>query len=313
MTVTIDGSAGITTPGVTDTGNLSVTGTSSLTGAVTQTGSSTAASFIPTGSSVPTNGMYLSAANTVNIATNSTNQVAISSTGIVTGTAGNLMLIQGTSVSTATTSFTASISGTTMTVTAVASGTIAVGQVITGTGVTAGTVITALGTGTGSTGTYTVSASQTVASTTITIVGLDFLNIPSWVKRITISWKGVSTSGTSLPVIQLGTGGTPTYTTTGYVGGSVNQVGTFTSFTNGFGIFNAITAANIMTGMFTLTLQDSSTNSWVCSHSIVNTAGSNASYGDGYVSLSGTLTAVRNTTTNGTDTFDAGSINIQYE
>lgn len=65
-------------------------------------------------------------------------------------------------------SVTGSISGTTLTVTAVANGSLAVGQVITGTGVTAGTRITALGTGTGGTGTYTVSASQTVASTAIT-------------------------------------------------------------------------------------------------------------------------------------------------
>lgn len=63
---------------------------------------------------------------------------------------------------------TGSISTTTLTVSAVTSGTIMVGQVISGTGVTAGTFITAFGTGTGGTGTYTVSASQTVASTAIT-------------------------------------------------------------------------------------------------------------------------------------------------
>jgi hypothetical protein len=63
---------------------------------------------------------------------------------------------------------TASIAGTTMTVSAVVSGAFAVGRVISGTGVTAGTSITALGTGTGGIGTYTVSQSQTVASTTIT-------------------------------------------------------------------------------------------------------------------------------------------------
>lgn len=63
---------------------------------------------------------------------------------------------------------TGSISGTTLTVTGVASGTLAVGTYITGTGITAGTNITALGTGTGGVGTYTVSASQTVSSTTIT-------------------------------------------------------------------------------------------------------------------------------------------------
>ncbi len=66
--------------------------------------------------------------------------------------------------------FTGSISGTTMTVTAVTSGTIKVGSGVTGTGVTVPTYITALGTGTGGTGTYIVDASQTVASTTLTSV-----------------------------------------------------------------------------------------------------------------------------------------------
>ena len=65
-------------------------------------------------------------------------------------------------------SFTASISGTTMTVTGTPVGTLAVGQIINGEGVTAGTAITALGTGTGAAGTYTVSVSQTVASTAMT-------------------------------------------------------------------------------------------------------------------------------------------------
>jgi hypothetical protein len=64
--------------------------------------------------------------------------------------------------------YTGSISGTTLTVTAVSTGTLIVGQTISGTGVTSGTTITALGTGTGGTGTYTVSVSQTVSSTTLT-------------------------------------------------------------------------------------------------------------------------------------------------
>lgn len=65
---------------------------------------------------------------------------------------------------------TGSISGTTLTITAVSAGALAIGSTITGTGVTAGTRITAFGTGTGGAGTYTVSASQTVSSTTITDV-----------------------------------------------------------------------------------------------------------------------------------------------
>jgi hypothetical protein len=68
----------------------------------------------------------------------------------------------------ATVSFTGSISGTTLTAGAPTLGTIAVGQTYLGTGVTPGTYITALGTGTGGAGTYTVNFSQTVASTTMT-------------------------------------------------------------------------------------------------------------------------------------------------
>ena len=63
--------------------------------------------------------------------------------------------------------FTGSISGTTLTVTAVASGSIVVGQKLVGTGITAGTTVTGYGSGSGLTGTYTVSASQTVSSTEI--------------------------------------------------------------------------------------------------------------------------------------------------
>ena len=64
--------------------------------------------------------------------------------------------------------FTGSISGSTLTITAATNGVLALGSYISGTGVTAGTYITAYGTGTGGAGTYTVSVSQTVSSTTIT-------------------------------------------------------------------------------------------------------------------------------------------------
>lgn len=61
-------------------------------------------------------------------------------------------------------SFTGSISTTTLTVSAVTSGTITVGQTVVGAGVAQGTLITALGSGTGGTGTYAVGISQTVGS-----------------------------------------------------------------------------------------------------------------------------------------------------
>jgi hypothetical protein len=73
-------------------------------------------------------------------------------------------------------SFTASISGTTMTVSAVAAGNIATNQFIFGTGVVPGTYITALGTGGGGPGTYTVSTAQTVAAEALKSYGPDLVS-----------------------------------------------------------------------------------------------------------------------------------------
>ena len=72
---------------------------------------------------------------------------------------------------------TGSISGTTLTVTAVTSGTLYLGQTIQGTGIAANTMIVSFGTGSGGAGTYTISSSQTVGSTTI--YALNFTQIPS--------------------------------------------------------------------------------------------------------------------------------------
>ena len=73
---------------------------------------------------------------------------------------------------------TATIAGTVMTVSAVASGVLHVGQTISGAGVTLGTIITALGTGTGGVGTYTISVASTVA-VGVTMYGLNFSVLPS--------------------------------------------------------------------------------------------------------------------------------------
>lgn len=86
---------------------------------------------------------------------------------------------------------TGSITSTTLTVTAVTSGTLYVGQTIQGTGVTALTIITALGTGSGGAGTYTVSTSQTVSSTTL--YGLNFSQMPTS--------DGAFTGGTNVDIV----------------------------------------------------------------------------------------------------------------
>jgi len=86
---------------------------------------------------------------------------------------------------------TGSIAGTTLTVTAVTSGTLAAGMTIQGAGVTANTIITALGTGTGGAGTYTVNFSQTIASRTL--YGLNWSVLPST--------DGAFTGGTNVDIV----------------------------------------------------------------------------------------------------------------
>lgn len=148
-----------------------------------------------------------------------------------------------------------------------------------------------------------------VASTSGTSV--DFTGIPAWVKRITVMFNGVSTNGTSSFLIQLGT--SSGVTTSGYLGQCTNTSGAAsTNFTSGF-IFNiSVAAAGVFAG--NMTICNFSGNIWSeTSTSMPTTGTGGGSYSAGYVSLTSTLDRVRITTVNGTDTFDAGSINILYE
>ena len=140
---------------------------------------------------------------------------------------------------------------------------------------------------------------------------VDFTSIPSWVKRITVMFNGVSTNGTSLPIVRLGTSGgivSSGYdsTTTGITSGS------FVNITNAFSITYTNSAASRHKG--SITILNINGNTWVESGitgDSVNNLINSTSSGD--VTLSGTLDRIRITTVNGTDTFDAGSINILYE
>lgn len=224
-------------------------------------------------------------------------------------------VIRATAATTTATAFTGAITGTTLTVTAVASGTIQIGQVITGVGVTAGTSIVAFGTGTGGTGTYTVSVSQTVASIALTVVGQDFYNIPSWVKRVTVMFNGVSTSGTSNILLQIGSssGGieTTSYTAWSAIANSLSAASA-TSSTSGFIISTINAAADAMSGA--VQVFNVSGNIWVESGTMSrNGAVSGVTMSGGTKTITATLDRVRVTAANGTDTFDAGTINILYE
>jgi len=156
-----------------------------------------------------------------------------------------------------------------------------------------------------------ISSGTVVASTSGT--SIDFTSIPSFVKRITVMFQGVSTNGTSNILIQLGDSGG--IETTGYLGSTTaatTGVSTVT-FTTGFGVCASITANSILHGVATINLLDSSANTW----SFGTTTGlsnlSQSHFGGAVKPLTNTLDRVRITTVNGTDTFDAGSINILFE
>jgi hypothetical protein len=145
-----------------------------------------------------------------------------------------------------------------------------------------------------------------VASTSGT--SIDFTGLPSWIKRITVAFSALSTSGTSTLIIQLGTGST-TYTTTGYNGGVVSST-SLTTNTTGMLINGTVAAADSTYGVFTLV--NLTGNTWSSSCNLITNA-VRGSYSSGQIALAAALTAVRITTTNGTDTFDAGTVNILYE
>ena len=150
----------------------------------------------------------------------------------------------------------------------------------------------------------------TVATTSGTSV--DFTGIPSWVKRITVMFNGVSTSGTSVVQVQVGS---TTVSTSGYAanyGNTTSSSIATLAITTGFGL-NANSAANdLRSGIMTLALIGS--NTWVANSLVGITNTTNTGFGGGVSpALSGTLDRIRLTTVNGTDTFDAGSVNILYE
>jgi hypothetical protein len=152
---------------------------------------------------------------------------------------------------------------------------------------------------------YPLVLGTAVASTSGT--SIDFTGIPSWVRRITVMFNGVSTNGISPVIVQLGTGATPTYTTSGYQSFGIYNGGT-TNITNGLTTIG-IGASDTRWG--SMILSTSGSNSWT--EIVGNAVGTNGGAGGGGITLGAALTAIRITTSNGTDTFDAGSINILYE
>jgi hypothetical protein len=139
---------------------------------------------------------------------------------------------------------------------------------------------------------------------------IDFTSIPSWVKRVTVLFNQVSSSGSSAPLIQIGT--SSGVTTTGYVSsGSYTDTGTnLVTSTAGFVMFGN-GANQRLSGHMTISFVGS--NIWVASFTCGSSSTVFNTYGGGSVTLAATLDRVRITRVNGTDVFNNGSINILYE
>jgi hypothetical protein len=152
-------------------------------------------------------------------------------------------------------------------------------------------------------------AGTAVASTSGT--SIDFTGIPSWVRRITVMCNGISKSSTANFLFQLGAGSVET---TGYVGNAVGALGGNVSLgvssTSGFPMAGDASGASVVSGTIVFTLVGS--NVWLANGLMSLASGYNTTI-SGSKTTATTLDRVRITTTTGTDTFDAGTINILYE
>ena len=166
-------------------------------------------------------------------------------------------------------------------------------------------------------GTPVMNASVITAGTRVTPTGnyVDFNSLPSWIKRITVMFNGISLNGSSNIIVQIGAG---SLVSTGYVSSFANaDAFSIYTGTNGF-IVSQFTGATDVSRNFICTLVNCGSNNWLFSTighiDITGTSGTpTPGSGAGKLALSGVLDRIRITTNNGTDVFDSGSINIFYE
>ena len=141
---------------------------------------------------------------------------------------------------------------------------------------------------------------------------IDFTGIPSWAKRITLTFDNVRTSGSSPVIVQLGSG---SIQSTGYLGSGSNAgngaTWTIAAFTTGLATSVDSNAGRARYGMMTIVTQGS--NKWSSNCMLSVASGSEISTGASGVTLSGALDRIRLTTVGGIDTFNLGSVNILYE
>ena len=156
-----------------------------------------------------------------------------------------------------------------------------------------------------------ITGGTAVATTSGTSVS--FTSIPSWVKRITMMTNVISTNGVSGIVFRIGTGGT--LTTSGYTSimGIQYPASNLASAASSVG-FPVWHDNSSYTNSGQIVLTNLSGNIWQACGLFIQPIGSTLLVATcGFITLGGTLNIAGIATTNGTDTFDAGSINILYE
>lgn len=156
----------------------------------------------------------------------------------------------------------------------------------------------------------TLNSGTAVASTSGT--SIDFTSIPANVRRITVMFNGVSTSGTSYILVRLGT--SSGIVSTGYASSAAYCGSNVAGINTNVGLFacGSQGASDVLSGQ--IVISNISGNTWVASGTGAFTTNVYTYIvGGNSPSLASVLTTVRITTVNGTDTFDAGSINILYE
>lgn len=143
---------------------------------------------------------------------------------------------------------------------------------------------------------------------------IDFTAIPTWATRITIMFFGVSTTGTSQLRVQLGDAGG--IETSGYLGTNsaiLSASAGAANFTSGFDFSDGALATAVRHGSLVLTLLDPATNMWIANGQIGQSDTTRLTGVAGSKATSQPLDRVRITTVGGTDTFDAGQVNVRYE
>lgn len=262
--------------------------------------------------------------NSANFEPESVNNLLVSINGVIQGSStmslNGAVLTVGATLSSSDTIDFVRVFGNVGTVSTPTDGSVTANKIGTGAVVLTSKVSGVLPVANGGTGATSVVPNITVTADyvdTTSGTSIDF-TIPAGVRRITALMRGVGLSGTAIAMFRLGT--SSGIVTSGYRGVSSNDAGnsySYSSYGEGFLIDtgNSADASDTRHGVFTLYLADDSGGIWVGAGNTCRGPDGQEfnNVSSGKVGLSAVCTTLRLTTSNGSDTFDGGSITILTE